>query len=70
MQCVCMQSEAKGADGKQPMASGALDPGSMMWLIQRDFLQGKSAEQLVHDVLAPVPNPHGEKDIDNLNAIR
>eukprot|EP00201_Polytomella_parva_P011922 CAMPEP_0175058528 /NCGR_PEP_ID=MMETSP0052_2-20121109/11896_1 /TAXON_ID=51329 ORGANISM="Polytomella parva, Strain SAG 63-3" /NCGR_SAMPLE_ID=MMETSP0052_2 /ASSEMBLY_ACC=CAM_ASM_000194 /LENGTH=314 /DNA_ID=CAMNT_0016323915 /DNA_START=232 /DNA_END=1176 /DNA_ORIENTATION=+ len=44
--------------------------GNMLWVIQRDFLQGESASDLVHRVLTPVSNPSGSKDIDALNQIR
>jgi hypothetical protein len=47
-----------------------LQPGSMLWLIQRDFLQGKTVQQLVGEALAPVPNPQHDKDITELNKIR
>jgi hypothetical protein len=42
----------------------------MLWLIQRDFLQGKSVQSLVDEALAPVENPHKDKDIAALNRIR
>jgi hypothetical protein len=42
----------------------------MLWVIQRDFLQGKSVQQLVKDALAPVPNPNNDKAIADTNAIR
>lgn len=42
----------------------------MLWVIQRDFLQGKSVQQLVKDALAPVPNPSKDKAIADTNAIR
>eukprot|EP00879_Flechtneria_rotunda_P018322 GHRR01019219.1.p1 GENE.GHRR01019219.1~~GHRR01019219.1.p1 ORF type:complete len:405 (+),score=112.09 GHRR01019219.1:767-1981(+) len=42
----------------------------MLWVIQRDFLQGKSVQQLVNDALAPVPNPQNDKAIAGTNNIR
>lgn len=42
----------------------------MLWVIQRDFLQGKSVQQLVTDALAPVPNPHKDQAIAETNNIR
>ena len=45
-------------------------PGAMLWLIQRDFLQGKSAADLVAQVLKPVPNPNHDLDVNQLNEIR
>jgi hypothetical protein len=47
-----------------------VEPGSMLWVIQRDFLQGKSVQQLVADALAPVPNPQNDKAIAETNNIR
>ncbi|WIA19894.1 hypothetical protein OEZ85_005794 [Tetradesmus obliquus] len=47
-----------------------VEPGSMLWVIQRDFLQGKSVQQLVKDALAPVPNPQQDKAITETNNIR
>lgn len=47
-----------------------VEPGSMLWVIQRDFLQGKSVQDLVNDALAPVPNPHNDKAIADTNTIR
>ena len=35
----------------------------MLWLIQRDFLEGKSVEAMVKESLPPVANPHGDRDI-------
>ncbi|MEW5300408.1 MAG: hypothetical protein WDW36_003340 [Sanguina aurantia] len=46
------------------------EPGSMLWVIQRDFLQGKSADALVREALALVPNPGKDKEVEALNAIR
>jgi len=47
-----------------------VEPGNMLWLIQRDFLQGKSVQKLVDEALAPVANPINDKDIAGLNRIR
>ena len=47
-----------------------VEPGNMLWLIQRDFLQGKSVQKLVDEALAPVLNPNNDKDIAGLNRIR
>ena len=41
----------------------SVEPGNMLWLIQRDFLEGKSVEAMVKESLAPVANPHGDRDI-------
>ncbi len=42
----------------------------MLWLIQRDFLQGKTVGAMVAEALASQPNPHGDKDIDQVPLIR
>jgi hypothetical protein len=39
----------------------------MLWLIQRDFLQGKTVGAMVKDALAQQPNPHGDRDIDQVH---
>lgn len=41
----------------------------MLWLIQRDFLQGVTAGELVAQVLAPVPNPHRDPGLEALNQV-
>ena len=35
----------------------------MLWLIQRDFLEGKTVQQMVSEALLPVANPHEDADI-------
>lgn len=47
-----------------------VEPGNMLWLIQRDFLQGKSVQDMVYEALRPVQNPLADKDIDQVNRIR
>ncbi|TVU41857.1 hypothetical protein EJB05_15412, partial [Eragrostis curvula] len=42
----------------------AFEPAKLLWLIQRDFLQGKSVQQMVYEALQRVPNNNGEKYID------
>ena len=39
----------------------------MLWLIQRDFLQGKTVSAMVADALAQQPNPHGDRDIQQVH---
>lgn len=51
-------------------AGAPLAPGRMLWVIQRDFLQGKGVQQVVNEALAPVPNPEGDKELEELNKIR
>lgn len=35
----------------------------MLWLIQRDFLEGKTVQAMVSEALQPVPNPEQDQDI-------
>ena len=35
----------------------------MLWLIQRDFLEGKTVQAMVAEALLPVPNPFEDQDI-------
>lgn len=46
------------------------EPGNMLWLIQRDFLEGKTVQEMLNTALAPVPNTFADKDIDQVNKIR
>ncbi|GMN48886.1 hypothetical protein TIFTF001_018047 [Ficus carica] len=48
----------------------AFEPAKLLWLIQRDFLQGKSVQQMVDEALRHVPNTEGDKNIDLVNQIR
>ncbi|KAM0924648.1 hypothetical protein ACQ4PT_004611 [Festuca glaucescens] len=48
----------------------AFEPAKLLWLIQRDFLQGKSVQQMVNEALQRVPNDSGDKYIDEVNQIR
>ncbi|KAI7754599.1 hypothetical protein M8C21_003727 [Ambrosia artemisiifolia] len=48
----------------------AFEPAKLLWLIQRDFLQGKSVKQMVDEALRHVPNANGDKNIDQVNQIR
>ncbi|XP_028788598.1 guanylate-binding protein 4-like [Neltuma alba] len=48
----------------------AFEPAKLLWLIQRDFLQGKSVQELVNEALRRVPNTDGDKNIDMVNQIR
>lgn len=57
----------KGQAGDPP---SALQPATMLWLIQRDFLQGKSVGEMVKSALAEQPNPESDKDISQVNRIR
>jgi hypothetical protein len=61
-----------GVDGAAGAADAApaLEPGAMLWLIQRDFLEGGSPKAALRAALAQVPNPAGDADIGRLNRIR
>ncbi|XP_041003517.1 guanylate-binding protein 4 isoform X2 [Juglans microcarpa x Juglans regia] len=48
----------------------AFEPAKLLWLIQRDFLQGKSVQEMVDDALQRVPNNDGDKNIEMVNQIR
>ncbi|WOG94878.1 hypothetical protein DCAR_0314175 [Daucus carota subsp. sativus] len=48
----------------------AFEPAKLLWLIQRDFLQGKSVKEMVDQALQHVPNSDGDKYIDQINHIR
>ncbi|KAL3849916.1 hypothetical protein ACJIZ3_011798 [Penstemon smallii] len=48
----------------------AFEPAKLLWLIQRDFLQGKSVKEMVDEALRRVPNVEGNKNIDQVNQIR
>ncbi|CAL9088139.1 unnamed protein product, partial [Musa textilis] len=48
----------------------AFEPAKLLWLIQRDFLQGKSVQEMVNEALRRVPNNNGDRNIDHVNQIR
>jgi hypothetical protein len=48
----------------------AFEPAKLLWLIQRDFLQGKSVQQMVDEALQRVPNNNGDKYIDEVQLVR
>lgn len=48
----------------------AFEPSKLLWLIQRDFLQGKSVQEMVTEALQRIPNYNGDKDIEQVNQIR
>ncbi|KAG9451897.1 hypothetical protein H6P81_004801 [Aristolochia fimbriata] len=48
----------------------AFEPAKLLWLIQRDFLQGKTVKEMVDEALRRVPNVDGDKNIDQVNQIR
>lgn len=58
--------------GGNPSAGGAaaakryIEPLHMVWVIQRDFLQGKSTQASLEEALAPVPNPKADDSIQQV----
>ncbi|KAG2451674.1 hypothetical protein HYH02_003454 [Chlamydomonas schloesseri] len=64
------QVQEPGGGGGGGGGGNSVEPGSMLWLIQRDFLQGQTADQLVRAVLQPVPNPQHDAGLDALNQVR
>ena len=44
-----------------------LAPATMLWLIQRDFLEGKTVQAMVKEALEPVPNTNHDLDIDQVS---
>ena len=48
----------------------SVEPASMIWLIQRDFLEGDTLQETLERALHKVPNPHHDQGIDQLNHIR
>ncbi|GAB4814626.1 hypothetical protein N2152v2_001672 [Parachlorella kessleri] len=63
-------TEGQKAAAASGSATLPIRPGHMVWLIQRDFLQGKTLQDTLAEALAPVPNPHHDAGITQLNRIR
>ncbi|URD95157.1 GTP binding protein [Musa troglodytarum] len=61
--CCFLEIRVKGQDV-------AFEPAKLLWLIQRDFLQGKSVQEMVNEALRRVPNNNGDRNIDHVNQIR
>ncbi|KAK9868066.1 hypothetical protein WJX84_001038 [Apatococcus fuscideae] len=57
-------SQSQGAE-KAPM-----DAANMLWLIQRDFLEGASLQAMLAQALSAVDNPAKDRDIEQVNRIR
>ena len=47
-------------------SASALEAANMLWLIQRDFLEGSSVQQMVNTALATVDNPRHDADIEEV----
>lgn len=56
-------SSHASSSSSSPAAGLSFTPGSMLWLIQRDFLNGAAAAQVVSEALAPVDNPSVSTDL-------
>jgi hypothetical protein len=41
-------------------------PNSLLWLIQRDFLEGSTVNEMVKGALKPVANPGKDKHVARL----
>jgi len=54
----------QGGGGSSPV-----EPGNMLWLIQRDFLEGKTVQDMVSEALLPVANPYEDQDIAQVNTL-
>ena len=52
--------------GWQGIQRAPLAPANMLWLIQRDFLEGKTVQAMVKEALQPVPNPGRDADIEQV----
>ncbi|XP_065002420.1 uncharacterized protein LOC103982985 isoform X3 [Musa acuminata AAA Group] len=61
--CYFMELRMKGKEV-------VFEPAKLLWLIQRDYLQGSSVQEMVNEGLRPVPNKSGDKNIDQVNKIR
>lgn len=51
----------------QTREGSSLEAANMLWLIQRDFLQGTSVQQMVNAALEPVDNPNKDGDIEEVS---
>lgn len=60
-----MAAEAPAGGG-----GGSLAPAAMLWLIQRDFLGGKSVQEMLAEALAEVPNPGADPEVAAINDVR
>ena len=62
--------DAPGGGGAGGADAAPIRPGWMFWLIQRDFLKGDTLPAMLRAALRPVPNPHADPGIAQLNRIR
>ncbi|XRB05729.1 GB1/RHD3-type G domain-containing protein [Pycnococcus provasolii] len=52
------------------LQSKGFPPGTLYWLIQRDFLEGSTVQQAVDTALAKHANPDNNRDLAQLNDVR
>lgn len=57
--CCCLQGDQESA----------LEAANMLWLIQRDFLEGTTVQQMVKAALEPVDNPNRDADIEEVQCL-
>lgn len=57
------RTDGVAQEASQSAAKRYIEPLHMVWVIQRDFLQGKSTQASLEEALAPVPNPKGDGSI-------
>ena len=48
----------------QTEGTAPMDTANMLWLIQRDFLEGQPVQQMLAAALQPVANPSNDADIE------
>ncbi|CAL5219282.1 g1085 [Coccomyxa viridis] len=58
------------SQGGAQQVRAPVEAPNMLWLIQRDFLEGKTVQQMVSEALSEVPNPTRNVDIAQVNRIR
>ena len=46
-----------------------VEPANMLWLIQRDFLEGKTVQAMVREALAPQDNALNDPDIAQVRPV-
>ncbi len=51
-------------------AGGAFAGTNMLWVIQRDFLQGKTPQAMLSEAMEPVANPTQDKGVVQVNRVR
>ena len=63
-------SSGSGGGGAKASSLHEWRPPAMLWLVQRDFLQGGSVEEYLREALKPVAAPPGDEHAAQLNTIR